>query len=209
MATPFYIAVEDDLSDAVVRRLLDHVRRRFQVRARYPLPTLPHLRPEASGFGYLRTNVRAFNNAAAATPHFVLTDLDVSACAPELIQEWTGGMLHPNFILRVAVREVEAWLLADTHNLAEFLRLPPVDIPADVESIPQPKEEIVRLALLSPDAEIRDNLAPRPGSTATTGRLFTRTLVGYVKDLWDIDAAADNANSLERALRALRSFRRT
>jgi hypothetical protein len=91
MPTAFYIAVEDDLSDAVVRRLLNHVRRDFQVRARYPLAALPHLRPELSGFGHLRANVQAFNHAAAQTPHLLLTDLDVAACAPELIREWLNG----------------------------------------------------------------------------------------------------------------------
>jgi hypothetical protein len=206
MPTAFYIGVEDDLSDAVVRRLLNRVRRDFQVRARYPLAALPHLHPELSGFGYLRANVQAFNNAAAGTPHLLLTDLDVAACAPELIREWLGGTVHPNFVLRVAVREVEAWLLADAGNMADFLGLAPHRLPANIEGVPQPKEEIVRLASLSPDREIRDNLAPRPGSTATTGRLFTRSLIGYVRDRWDVKAAAANADSLARALRALRSF---
>lgn len=209
MATAFYIAVEDDLSDAVARRLLNHVRRRFEVRARYPLPNLPHLHPEPSGYGQLRVNVQSFNNAAVETPHLLLTDLDVAGCAPELIQEWVGGVLHPNFVFRVAVREVEAWLLADINNFAEFLSLAPAAIPANIEAIAQPKEEIVRLAALSPDAEIKDNLVPRPGSTATTGRLFTRTLVGYVWHLWDVDAAAGNSDSLNRALRALRAFKPT
>ena len=209
MGAAFYIAVEDDLSDAVARRLLNHVRRGFQVRARYPLPALPHLHPELSGYGYLRVNVQAFNAAAAKTPHLLLTDLDVAACAPELIQEWLGGAAHPNFIIRVAIREVEAWLLADAKNMADFLGLSPGDIPADVESVAQAKEEIVRLARLSPDAEIQNNLVPRPGSTATTGRLFNRSLIGYVQNLWDINDAAANADSLARALRALRSFRPT
>jgi len=209
MAAAFYIAVEDDLSEAVVRRLLNHVRRRFEVRARYPLPTLPHLQPKLSGYGYLKANVQAFNVAAAATPHLLLTDLDVAACAPELINDWIGGVLHPNLVFRVAVREVEAWLLADIQNFAEFLSLAPATLPANIEVVAGPKEEIVRLAALSPDGEIRDNLVPRPGSTATTGRLFTRMLVSYVRDLWDIDAAAGNADSLERALKALRSFKPT
>jgi Domain of unknown function (DUF4276) len=207
MPTAFYIAVEDDLSDAVVRQLLNHVRRGFQVRARYPLAVLPHLHPELSGYGYLKTNVRAFNRASSEAPHLLLTDLDAANCAPELVQEWVGGALHRNFVFRVAVREVEAWLLADIQNFAEFLRLAPISLPASAEAVAQPKEEIVRLAALSPDAEIRDNLVPRPGSTATTGRLFTRTLVSYVKDLWDIDAASGNADSLGRALKALRSFK--
>jgi hypothetical protein len=207
MGAAFYIAVEDDLSDAVLRRLLEHVRRGFQVRARYPLPKLPHMKPQPSGYGYLRTNVQAFNKAATRAPHLLLTDLDVAVCAPELIQQWLGGTPHPNFVLRVAVREVEAWLLADPDNMADFLRLTPKDLPSNVETVAHPKEEIVRLAALSPDAEIRESLVPRASSTATTGRLFTRCLTGYVRNLWDIDAAARNADSLLRTLRALRSFR--
>ena len=170
---------------------------------------MPHLRPELSGFGYLQANVQAFNHAAAETPHLLLTDLDVAVCAPELIREWLGGAAHPNFMLRVAVREVEAWLLADGHNMADFLGLAPSALPANIEAVAEPKEEIVRLASTSPDPEIRDNLAPRPGSTATTGRLFTRSLIGYVRDRWDVNAAAGNADSLARALRALRSFNAT
>ena len=176
MATAFYIAVEDDLSDAVVRRLLIHVRRGFQVRARYPLPGLPHLHPQPSGYGYLKASVRAFNNAAAETPHLLLTDLDEATCAPDLIQHWLGSTAHPNFIIRVAVREVEAWLLADAENMAEFLSLSRGDIPVNIESVAQAKEEIVRLARRSPDAEIQNNLVPRPGSSAATGRLFNRSL---------------------------------
>jgi hypothetical protein len=149
------------------------------------------------------------NRAAARTPHLLLTDLDIAPCAPELIQEWQGSSLHPNLLLRVAVREVETWLLADGANMAEFLSLAPIHIPANVETVANPKEEIVRLAGLSTDAEILQNLVPRSGSTAKTGRLFNRSLIGYVRDLWDIDAAAANADSLARALRALRSFKPT
>ncbi|HEY3762173.1 MAG TPA: hypothetical protein VGN23_10550 [Verrucomicrobiae bacterium] len=207
MGTTFYIAVEDDLSDAVVRRLLNHVRRGFQVRARYPLSPLSYFKPELSGYGYLKTNIQAFNAAAVETSHLLLTDLDISPCALELIQDWAGGDLHPNFIFRVAVREVEGWLLADRDNFADFLGLNTAQIPANVEAIAQAKEEIVNLARLSPNDEIRDNLVPRVGSTATTGRLFTRTLIGYVRNFWEIEEAANNANSLARALRALHTFK--
>jgi hypothetical protein len=207
MAAGFYIAVEDDLGDAVARRLLDHVRRRFEVRARYPLRVLPHEKPQLTGFGYLRANIAAFTKAAMVNPHLLLTDLDVATCAPELIRKWIGGTPHPNFLFRVAVREVEAWLLADTNNFADFLSLAPKHLPASIEAVAHPKEEIVKLAALSPNPEVRDNLAPRAGSTATTGPLFTRSLIRYVRDLWDIEAAAGKADSLHRALKALRSFK--
>jgi hypothetical protein len=207
MGAAFYIAVEDDLSDAVVRRLLIHARRGFQICGRYPLSPMAYLRPELSGYGYLKANVRAFNKAAKETPHFLLTDLDEAACAPELMDDWIGGALHPNFVLRVAVRGVEAWLLADINNMADFLGLTRRDMPTNIETVSEPKEEIVRLASISPDPEVRDNLAPRPGSTATTGRLFTRSLIGYVRDRWDVNAAAAHADSLRRAVRALHSFK--
>jgi hypothetical protein len=206
MGASFYIAVEDDLSEAVARKLLDHVRRGFRVSARYPLPSSPHEKPGLSGSGYLRANVRAFNRAAARSPHLLLTDLDAAECAPELIREWLGSPAHPNFLLRVAVREVETWLFADAGNMAAFLCLTPNAMPLNVETVANPKEELVRLATLSPDMEIRQNLVPRPGSTAKTGRLFNRSLIGYVRNSWNIDAAAANADSLARALRALRSF---
>jgi hypothetical protein len=207
MPVYFFIAVEDDLSDAVLRRLLDHVRRGFGVRARYPLPALPHLKPSPTGYGAIKANARAFNLAAASTPHILLTDLDVANCAPDLIHAWLGGPPHPNLLLRVAVREVEAWLLADGNNFAHFLSVPSRLLPANAEAVPDPKLEIVTLARQSIDPIIQNDLVPRPGSTAVTGRYFNRCLSNYVRTLWDVDEAAKRSDSLNRALAALKRFK--
>ena len=95
---PIHLAVEDELSEAVLREILKQSGRPFVVGAVY----------RRGGFGYLRANVRGFNNGAKGIPFFLLTDLDKNECAPMLIQEWLTVPLHPNLIFRVAVREVEA-----------------------------------------------------------------------------------------------------
>jgi hypothetical protein len=101
---PINLAVEDELSEVVSRKLLKVTRRSYVVGACY----------SQGGFGYLRKKISGFNNAAKGTPFFVLTDLDRGPCASALIGEWLPSPIpkHPNLILRVAVQEVEAWLLA-------------------------------------------------------------------------------------------------
>ena len=68
----------------------------------------------AGGKGVLRRNVRRyFKSSRTSTPFIVLTDLDNDKCAPELVEAWLGGSLpDKRFQIRVAVREIEAWLLA-------------------------------------------------------------------------------------------------
>ena len=76
----------------------------------------------------------------------VLTDLDDGPCPSDLIGGWLTSPRHPNLILRVAVREVEAWLLADAGNLAKFLGIDEARIPAIPEEIRDPKAMLVELA---------------------------------------------------------------
>src|SRR5579864_1139042 len=61
----------------------------------------------------LNVNLPVYNSAAANLDFVVLRDLDTDApCAPELIRTLLPTP-SPRMKLRVAVHEVEAWLLAD------------------------------------------------------------------------------------------------
>lgn len=108
---PIQLAVEDDLSEAVLRKILSTSGRPYAVGTCYL----------GRGFGYLRKTIHGFNNAAKGTPYLVLTDLDQAECPPNLIGAWLQVPIHANLVFRVAVREVEAWLLADRAGLARFL----------------------------------------------------------------------------------------
>ena len=126
---PIQLAVEDDLSEAVLRKILSTSSRPYAVGTCYL----------GRGFGYLRKTIHGFNNAAKGTPFLVLTDLDQAECPPELIRTWLQAPIHSNLLFRVAVREVEAWLLADQAGLARFLGIRRALVPQSVDAIPDPR----------------------------------------------------------------------
>ena len=116
---PVNLAVEDDLSEVVLRTMLHKSGRQYAVCFCYG----------RSGFGYLKRKIVGFNNAAKGTPFLVLTDLDKKECAPLLIQEWLQVPKHPNLLFRIAVRSVESWLLADRTSFASYLGVQRNSIP--------------------------------------------------------------------------------
>jgi len=105
---PVNLAVEDALSEAVLRRLLDECGGPWAIGKIYT----------RGGVSYLLKMIAGFNNAARGVPFVVLADLDQADCAPALVTEWLPHGAHDNLVLRFAVREVEAWVLADTKGLS-------------------------------------------------------------------------------------------
>ncbi len=193
---PIHLAVEDELSEAVLRAILRQSGRSFAVGAVY----------RQGGFGYLRTTVKGFNYGAKGTPYFLLTDLDENECAPTLIREWLTVPLHPNLIFRVAVHEVEAWILADREAFSHFLGIPTRNIPAEVDSMQGPKGKLISLARASPKRDLKNSLIPRAGSTARVGRDYNGKLSEFVHCNWRLDEAKRLSPSLARAANAVGTF---
>ena len=110
------LAVEDEPSAAVARRLVRTFRKDIAV-SRVIV---------SRGYGQLKVNAPRYNQASRRTPFFLLTDLDRADCAPRLIEDWLAGRSREaSFLFRVAVREGEAWLLADQSGIAKFLGITP------------------------------------------------------------------------------------
>jgi hypothetical protein len=193
---PVDLAVEDELSEFVVLRLLEVTNRSYHVGTTY----------RRGGFGYLRRTINGWNAAAKGKPFIVLTDLDNAPCPPDLIAEWLTSQPSPNLIFRVAVREVEAWLLADANNLAGFLRIPAMYVPQNPDHVADPKAALIELARQSRLKYIRDSLLPRQGSTAKQGPGYNECLGAFVRENWDPKAASSQSLSLARALRHFEKF---
>ena len=194
---PIYIAVEDRISDAVARRLLRTCRSDFAIGATYM----------RGGFGYLKNNIGGFNKAARGTPFFVLTDLDQNECPPRLIAEWLPANRHPNLLFRVAVREVEGWLLADRGGFSSFLGISDRDIPTNLDSVQDPKALLLRLAARSRKVDIRMDLVPPARSERLIGPNYNGRLVEYIDRVWDPSKARLCSCSLDRTISSVNAFR--
>ncbi len=192
---PLNLVVEDELTEQVIRRVL---------------ADFPHFHTQVvysrGGFGYIRKNIGGFNLAAKAVPYLVLTDLDANPYPPALIQEWLPQGLKPNLIFRVAVRQVEAWLLADKFRLADFLRVDNRLIPSTVEDLQNPKLTLINIARKSRNRDVRKDICPRDQSTSKIGPNYNGRLSHFVASSWNPSDAGNHANSLNGLLRRLRDF---
>lgn len=187
-------AVEGIVDEAVVRRLIEHVGAR-------PGPVYGK-----SGKLKLLKSIKGYNEAARHGPWIVLVDLDHDAeCAPPFCAEWLPSVA-PRMCFRIAVREVEAWLLADREHLADFLRIPVSSIPLAPESIEDPKQTLVNMARRSRLRAIQKDMVPRPESRRQVGPAYPSRLIEFVENRqkgWRPEVAAESSSSLSRCLQCL------
>lgn len=192
------IVVEDDLSLEVVRKLL----------ARHaPWEYVESIVTTRNGSGYIKKNINKFNQVANQLPVIVLTDLDSYECAPSLKEQWLHHEASPNLLFRVAIREVEAWLLADTEGIAAYFGIARNTVATAVESLQDPKQEIFRIARRASNRYLENDICPRQGSTASIGRAYNVRMIEFVQSSWDLRRAERNCDSLNRMARAIERFR--
>lgn len=190
------IAVEDSLSEAVVRRLL-----RDQ-----DCHVLAHRVMGLQGVSWLKSRAQQFIDASKAVPHIVLIDLDAEECAPSLLQNWFRGQVGPGLLVRVAVREVEAWLLADRHGFAKFSGTAVAKIPLDADAIADPKQHLIGLFRSGKKQRMASEIIPEAGSSAKVGFGYNRHLCQFVEQDWNVSNAVNHSDSLRRAVLRLQQF---
>lgn len=160
------------------------------------------------GSGSLKAGINKYRSASHVVPHVVLTDLDRYQCPPALLNGWGSVNRTPKFMFRIAVREVEAWLLADREGIAEFLCIPVSKVPRDPEREIDPKRSLVNLARRSRKRRLTEELVPSAGSVAPIGPLYNVRMTEFVNGTWDINRAKINADSLSRTVERLSAFLR-
>ncbi len=198
---PHYISavVEGDVDAAVIRRLADEAGLGIiEVHVKH-------------GKANVRNRIASYNKAAKYSPFVVLVDLDREYdCAPDLIADWLPQS-ESQLCLRVAVRAIEAWLLADRERAAKFLRVKRGSIPTAPEDLENPKKALVDIARTSSSQNLRADIVPRPGSGREVGPAYPSRLIDFVNAQhgWRPDAAAEASASLARARRAFQQLQAT
>ncbi|MEV4646069.1 hypothetical protein [Saccharopolyspora sp. NPDC049357] len=183
------VAVEGISDEGAVRSIL----REFNLTV--------HLTLGRNGKAALLSKISAYNDSAKYMPWFVLVDLDSpDTCIVEKLRQW---MPNPSeyMLFRVAVSELEAWLLADREAIAQFLGVSVDRVPRNPDSLKDPKQEIINLARRSRRREIREGLVPRQGSGVAIGPTYASDIRNFGESMWRPKVAAEESPSLSRCLR--------
>jgi len=153
----------------------------------------------------LLKRLRGFNYAANHFPWIVIIDLNGGDCAPEQLPRWLPDP-SPLMNLRVAVRAIEAWLLADSQRIAGFLGVPIARIPGNPDTERDPKTTMVNVARHSRRKAIRQDMVPSERSGRKVGPAYEARLIEFALDPtngWRPAYAATSSDSLRRCLHAL------
>jgi hypothetical protein len=161
----------------------------------------------AGGKPKLDPLIPGFAKAGQGSPHLVVRDLDLDAeCAPAWLATKWPRVAGPYFALRLAVRAIEAWFLADRDNAASALHIPLEKLPLEPDKEADPKRAIVNLARLSTKKSVREAIVPAAGISRKAGQGYEAWLIGAAQR-WSIERAMPNSPSLARAHRRLLALR--
>lgn len=200
-----YISGEDPVTKAVIRRILDFVSPRFLI-----IDNIP-----ARG-GEIKKKIPQCNTLASAFPVIMLLDAD-EGCAPTLKANLLKEQKQSDkFLLNIAVDEAEAWLMADIDGFAGYFGIDVRDMPkanltkqggrkAVVEMEFAMKSSYVfthQLILKSTKPDFVKQIGVRELGR-TKGKEYNAAVIPFIMNIWDIDKAKENSDSLQRMLRRI------
>jgi hypothetical protein len=195
---PINVLVEGVTDEVVVRRLLEYVG--------LPCGTVYG----REGKGALLQRILNYNQAARFRPWLVVIDLDRDTeCAPPFLRS-TLPNPAAGMRFRVAVRAIEAWIMADAERLAAFLGIRAARIPSDPDAELDPKRTLISLARRSRRRAIREDIVPREGSGGRVGPGYAGCLIEFVmaaEQSWRPEVAVQRSDSLQRCVEALKTLR--
>jgi hypothetical protein len=185
------VAVEGPLDEAVIKRLTDFTK--IEIGTVYG----------REGKNALHSKINGYNHAANFSPWIVLVDLNHEQdCAPSLLTSWLPKPAS-NMFLRVAVKKLESWLLADRSSMATFLGVSKALVPQFPDLEDDSKLTLVNLARRSRFSSIRRDLVPTQGSGRQVGAAYTSRMTDFVSIIWNPEHAAQFSPSLARCITAL------
>ncbi|MEL4356671.1 MULTISPECIES: hypothetical protein [unclassified Luteococcus] len=157
----------------------------------------------AGGKSKLDPKIANYAQAARNEPWVIFRDSD-RECPVALRKRLMQGIpYNPLFALRIAHTMTEAWLMADRMDFAKYFHVSNDLVPLAPDSEDHAKHTFLTLCLKSHSRDIREEVAR---DEAHAGPLFVEHLNEFARLHWNVDRAAENSPSLQRALVTLRSL---
>jgi hypothetical protein len=155
------------------------------------------------GKSYIDQRLARWNLAAQWQPWVVLRDLDRDAgCAPQLLSKLIGER-SAGLCLRIAVHEVEAWLLADREGFSRHFLVPRAKVPLRPESLLDAKATLLELIDRSKRKDRTRVVVRARSGEREAGPEYNAVLADFVSQHWQPTQAAEASDSLARTLRRL------
>lgn len=136
---------------------------------------------------------------------FCLADTD-GKCPVELISKWRPLHASRNFVFRLAVTEIESWILADRVGFSSYFQISANKIPANVDTVADPKSLVLSLVAKSKKRLFRDEVVSMTDFNKR-GSGYNIHLKSFVKTKWSLENARDHSISLRRAISNLIEIR--
>ena len=189
------VVAEDKLTQAVLHKCVAEF-----------LPDYKVLRSEVKGGrGNVQRELAAYSNLAKIMPVLIGVDLDHDICAPTLLTKWqTDYVVRENLLIRIAVREIESWVLADRKRFAKFVGAESDDIPGAPDDLDDPKLALLKIARATANVELKRDLIPRNFSQyPRIGPAYNLQMCKFVSEKWRPHVALKRSDSLKRARAAM------
>ena len=154
----------------------------------------------ANGKGVIDRNIKKYWEAARVLPYVIFRDLDRDGegcpvtLRAELVECTPGESL--DLLIRIVDQCIESWILADRQGVAEFCK-------RSKESVTPPaSHHKLYLLRLMKDAKLKDAVEEK-GHELDFGPAYKGHLQNLMNHYWSIERAANESDSLRRALERL------
>lgn len=194
-----YAYVEDEPTKAVLNKIIDYVNSQ-SLNSFFFFNGEPTI---MRGCGNLKKTASRFLRAERAGIWSIfVTDLDQFESAQCLCNDWFGlacpGLLPSQMIFRIAVREVESWIMADKEGIARFFNVSVANFTDTPDKIPDPKQYIFNIIRSKCRSKRFKEMLPLRGQAI--GIEYNPLIVGFIVEHWNIENAMSNSPSLKRAI---------
>ena len=198
MGRVIYVVSEDLLGRHVAEKIIKNCRPDFKP---YPIGA-------CRGKSSVLKKLPDYNKSADKMIFFVVVDLDNERCVVDFIKQYVRRMpLNKGLLFRIAVREIESWLLADRTGFCKRFKIPKQKLPKNPDSLEDPKRFLVNIIRqYCKDRNYRENIVPQKTTGALVGPAYNPSLIQFIENDWNIERAGQSSSSLKRAVKALKNL---
>lgn len=151
------------------------------------------------GIDYVKRKASAFAIRGNYSPILVLADFaDMNAECVVEARLALSETEYPNALVRLAVREIESWLIASRRDLASYLGVSLASIPENPDEIQDPKQALVNIARTSRRPRIKQMFVPRVGISSVVGPGYVDGFNEFMANHWNLEDAMCASTSFRR-----------